>query len=374
MTELKNIASVGFGEVAGSLITIGFWFYLANVLEVENFGQIHFYLGIAGVVYVFSLIGTPYSITVYSAKKINLESTLIFLSLIIGSIASLIVFVIYQRIDISLIIMGFIIFESSSAYLLGKKLYINNTKYLVTQKSLSVLLALVFFYLFGLEGIILGFSLSFLHYILIIIKIFKTQKINFKILKEKQKFILNNYFMNIVGGIRSQIDKIIIGPLIGFEILGNYALVLMAYSGLMIFSNSMFKYILPHQSTETVNKKIPYLSVLISVGIAILGTIMGPILIEAFFPKYIQAIISIQIISWAIIPSTISLIVSSKFLGKEKSSQIFISRIIMLATLIIGILILGSLFNTPGAATAFLISHILQMVSLLILYKVKKLT
>lgn len=369
MTELKNIASVGLGEISGSLITIGFWFYLANILEVANFGQVHFFLGIAGMAYIISLVGTPYSITVYVAKKINLESTLVFLSIVIGIISSLVLLVIYQRVDISILVLGYIIFESSASYMLGKKQFVKNTKFLLIQKSLMVIFAISLFHVFGLEGIILGFALSFIHYIWIIIKIFKNQNTDFKIFKEKQKFVFNNYFMNVIGGIRGQIDKIIIGPLIGFEILGNYALALLAYSGLMIFSNAMFKYILPHQTTKTLNKKIEFIGIAISVGIAILGTIVGPILTEEFFPKYSESIISIQIISWAVVPSTISLIISSKFLGDEKSGQIFISRIIMLGVLTVGILILGTFYSTSGASIAFVLSHISQMASLIILFK-----
>ena len=58
MTELKNIVSIGSGQVIGSIIGLIFWIYLAKILDVETYGEIHYFLGIAGIAYLIALIGT----------------------------------------------------------------------------------------------------------------------------------------------------------------------------------------------------------------------------------------------------------------------------------------------------------------------------
>ena len=50
--------------------------------------------------------------------------------------------------------------------------------------------------------------------------------------------------MFVVGGFNGQIDKIIITPLLGFTLLGNYSLALQAINIMMIISSISYKYLL----------------------------------------------------------------------------------------------------------------------------------
>ena len=56
-----------------------------------------------------------------------------------------------------------------------------------------------------------------------------------------------------------------------------------------------------------------------SVGISLLAITTSPLIIPEFFPKYIDTITAIQIISLGIVPGTISMFYVSKFLGIEKA-------------------------------------------------------
>ena len=74
----QNLASIGLANLIGSGLAAIFWFYLASVINPENYGEIHYFLGIAGMAQMISLVTTPNVITVYTAKNIKIQSTLFF--------------------------------------------------------------------------------------------------------------------------------------------------------------------------------------------------------------------------------------------------------------------------------------------------------
>ena len=145
--------------------------------------------------------------------------------------------------------------------------------------------------------------------------------------------------MKLLGVIGTQVDKIVIVPLIGLEILGNYALAVQIIIVLMIFPCIVYKYTLPQDATGVETKRIKMVTLIGAIGLSIFGMTLLPIILSDIFPKYSEAVIAIQIISIAIIPATITQFYTSKLLGMEKSKMILISRILMAATTIIGILL-----------------------------------
>ena len=68
-------------------------------------------------------------------------------------------------------------------------------------------------------------------------------------------FIINDYLMGIINVGRSQIDKLIIAPLLGFALLGNYSLALQVVMGLTIFPNVIFKFLLPEEAEKKSHDK-----------------------------------------------------------------------------------------------------------------------
>lgn len=42
----KDLGYLGSANIIGSGISAIFWFYLASILETENYGEIHYFLGI----------------------------------------------------------------------------------------------------------------------------------------------------------------------------------------------------------------------------------------------------------------------------------------------------------------------------------------
>ena len=371
LQRIKELATLGSGDVIGSVLSAIFWFYLASQIKPDAYGEIHWFLGIAGIFSYIALFGTLNTITVYSAKNVKIQATLYLISLIAGAILSLIVIIVFPafyEIDSGVLVIAYIINTLALGDLLGRKLYSTYSKYVLTQKGLTLGLGLVFFYYFGYEGILFALSLSFVFYIKRIFIIFREQKINFNLVKERIGFITNNYMVFLLAGFNGQIDKIIIAPLLGFALLGNYSLALQAITIMMTFSAIFYKYILPQDSTGKNTKNLKIFAIIVSVSISLVGIFLGPTVIEVFFPKYLEAKDAIQIMSIVIAPSTIALIFESQFLGSEKSRVVLIGAIISLVILTGGMIILGLNFGIIGLAWSLIIATTAKMVFLLIMH------
>ena len=368
LQRIKELVTLGSGDVIGSVLSAIFWFYLASQIKPDAYGEIHWFLGIVGIFSYVALFGTLNTITVYSAKNIKIQSTLYLISLIAGAILSLVVILVFPsfyEIDSGILLIAYVINTLALGDLLGRKLYSTYSKYVLTQKGLTLGLGLLFFYYFGYDGILFALALSYVFYIKRIFIIFREQKINFNLVKERIGFITNNYIVFLLAGFNGQIDKIIIAPLLGFTLLGNYSLVLQAVTIMMIFSAIFYKYILPQDSSGKNTKNLKIFAIIVSISISLVGIFLGPTLIEVFFPKYLEAKDAIQIMSIVIGPSTIALILESQFLGSEKSRVVLIGAIISLVILICGMIILGLNFGIIGLAWSLIIATSAKTVFLL---------
>ena len=357
---IRDISAVGGADIFGTAMSAIFWFYLASQIEPSSYGEIGWFLGIAGLFSGIALFGTASTLTVYAAKKTQIQSTLNFISLSASVILSFIVIVLFPSfytIDIGIILIAFVINTLAIGDLLGRKQYSNYSKYTLVQKGLTLGLGFSFFYFFGYESIIFALAISYVLHFKRIFSIFKEMKINFNLIKPRIGFIGNNYFMSMLTIASGQVDKIIVAPLLGFAILGNYSLSVQVISVMLILPNVFQKYLLPQESTGVKNKKPKIIVIVFSVFLTILGIFVAPILINELFPKFSEAVDAIRIMSLVIIPTTISLILESEFLGNEKSRVVLIGTAILVTSLIIGMLVLGSLMGIEGVAYSLVIAH-----------------
>ena len=369
----KDLASVGFANIVGTGISAIFWLYLASVIEPTEYGEIHYFIAIASFSQIISLIGSSNVLTVYTAKKIKIQATLFFISLLVGVVSTIVIIVIFFRFDAGLLVLGYVIFEMVNAVLLGRKAYTEYSKYFLTQKILMLVFGIGFYYLIGFDGILYGLVLSFVPYTVLIFREFKESRIDFGLLKSRKGFIINNYAMDISGRMGSSIDKLVVAPLLGFALLGNYSLALQFFIILYVIPTIVYKYLLPQDASGNPNNKLKQTALLLSVAIAGFGIILFPHIIPNLFPKFIEAIEAIQIMSIAIIPSMFSLLYTSKLLGLEKSKFVLISKIIATSSLIIGFIILGPIFGIIGLASVFLLTCIFEACFLFSISKIKKL-
>ena len=358
--SVKSISQIGISDIIGSGIAALFWFYLATLLDVEAYGELHYFIAIAGFAYIISMVGTRDVVTVYVSKKIKITPILFLLSLSAGTVAAVVILGFFYRIDIAFLALAFIINDLAIGYILGKKLFKSYAKYIITQKTLTLALGLGFFYIFGVEGIIFALALSYIHFAIFIFRGFREEKIDSSLLASRSRFIITNYSLNLFGGFRNHLDKIIIAPILGLTLLGNYALALQIWAILILFSNIIFRYILTHDASGNPNKKLKLFTFFSSIVIAIFGITILPLIIPEFFPKYTGTVIAIQIMSICVIPATIGQIYTSKLLGAEKSRTLIFARIISPLSFLIAMLSLGLTYGITGVAAAFVLSSTLQ--------------
>lgn len=370
ITRIQDLVSLGSSTIIAQVILASFWIYLASLLGDVKYGEVNYFISIANIASVIAFLGAGNVILVYTAKKeTQLQGPIILLTIISGLITSLVLFLIIQKIEISIFVIGFVLFGLAINELLGIKHYKKYAKYLISQRILNVILSLGFYFLIGIDGIILGLALSFFPYIIRLVPILKKSKFEFSLLKPKIGFMSNSYIIDLTRTFSFYIDKLIIFPLFGFAVLGNYQLGIQFLTILSILPNIVFQYILPHDTGGQSTSKLKLATILVSFALAVVSILLIPYALPIIFPNFTQSIVLIQILSIAIIPKTISMMYMSKFLGSEKNKIIVFGSAIYIVTQILGIMILGEIYLIEGVAWALVIAAVFEAIFLIIINK-----
>ena len=354
--RFRDLTTIGFANVVSSAISGIFWFYIAALLGTEHYGEVSYFIAIASIASTISFLGAGNTIIVYTAKGEKIQSPIFFITIISGLITSIVLFFIFYNLGVSLYVLGYVVFGLATAEILGRKLYKDYSKYLITQKILFIGFALAFYYLMGPHGVILGFALSFFPYSFRLYKGFKESKISMSVIKPHFGFMMNSYVLDLSRAFSGQTDKLIIFPMLGFALLGNYQLGIQFLSLLSLLPNIVYQYILPQDASGNPNRKLKKATILVSVFLAILGISLSPIVLPVLFPEFKEAIEVIQIISLAIIPISINLVYISKFLGNGKSKVVLGGSGIYLLVQILSITILGQLYGITGVSFAVVLA------------------
>ncbi len=369
---LKQISFLGIGNIVPTIIAAGFWFYIASLVGDEIYGEIIYYLTIAGIASGITMLGAPSSLNVLAAKGERMLPAFSAITFTISAIGAITVFFIFYNHGASIHVFSYVIFALITAEFLGRKLFKTYMKMAIIQKSLMVCFAILLYHLIGNDGIILGIAFSFIPFVVLYFKEFKNHKINFKDLKPKKKFILNNYLLYFSRMFSSSADKLIIAPIFGFAILGNYALGMQFYMILLIIPSIIFQYIVPQDASGNPSIVLKKITVLISIIISVLGIFFAPEIIKIMFPEFLEAVSIVQIVCLGVIPGTINYMYISKFLGNLQNKIILMSSGIFLISIILGMLILGKFYDVHGIAASFVVASTTESIFLIIVNKFHK--
>jgi O-antigen/teichoic acid export membrane protein len=365
--RFKGLFSIGLSDALAAGISSLFWIYMATIIGPESYGELFYLFAIGNIAISISLLGSKSTLMVYVPKNIKLESTLFLIVIIFSLITTLIVFLIYSNYEIGLYIFGGVIFGLGGTELLAKKLYTNSFVLLMIQKSLMVVLSIGLYYYIGLPGVILGIGFSFLPYLLIVIKEFKTTQINFSLLKPRFIFISGAFGQNLLANLSSQVDKLFIAPMLGFILLGNYQLSLQFIAVFQLLPFIIMKFILPHDASGNPNRNLKIISILTSICLTGLIILVAPLVIPILFEGFTHVVELIQILSLSLIPLSVSTIYTSQLLGAEKSKTVIIGSIISFVTSILGIIILGNIFGIIGITVSYVLAMSVLCVFFLII-------
>ena len=353
---LKSVTLIGSSNIIGGAITSVFWITIASLIGADSYGELSYFLAIIGIAAVIAMIGGGYTMQVYTAKKVKIESSLYLIGIITSTVAAITLFLIFENLGVSISVVGIVAFNFILFETLGKKLYKKYFKIFVAQKILFVLLAFTLLFTFGPEGILVGYGISMLLFSQIIYKSLKNNKVNFPIIRKRIKFLSHSYLIDMSGTARNHVDKVIVAPLLGFSVLGNYFLGLQVLELMLILSGVVFKYTLPADSSGESTGKIKILTIIASFFIMLLGIFVAPLVIPIVLPEYATTVDLIPILSLVVVPRTIVTMIGSSFLGQENSKHVVIGNIITFCVLVISILLLVELFGITGVAMAYVIA------------------
>ncbi len=366
----KDLASIGIANVVSSGISGLFWFYLAALIGTENYGELSYLLAIVGIVSTVASIGSGYTTIVYTAKNINILPATFTISFIGSAVAAFAMYLGLNNPALSVYVMLYVVFNLGIGVLFGLKQYKKYAFLAISQKVIMVVLVLSLYQFYENNGIILGYALSFLIFTPTIYNEIKTKGVQFSVIRPRLGFMMNSYGIDLVKAFSANTDKLIIGPLLGLSVLGNYYLGIQFLVIATMIPNIVMQYTLPRDSSGQSNESLKKISLVFSILIVIVGIIVGPSLIKWIFPQFIEAIAIIQIIILAFIPRTISLNFTSKFLGFEKSRFVIIGSIIFLAVQIPSIFLLSETLGIIGVAISLVLAETIQAIFYIISNKI----
>jgi len=371
--NFKGLTTIGTATFVSSGLGGLFWFYMASLMGTEAYGQISYFLAIGIIGSRISLLGFANTMMVYSAKGVKIQPPIYLIAILGSVITSLILFFVFlYDVGISLYVIGFVTFTLITSDLLGRKQYKNYAKYLISQKIILIILSVSLYHLIGLTGVILGIAISFLPYSFVIYKEFKNTKIDFSLIRSRAKFITNSYANDLTGVFGGYLDKLLIAPILGFALLGNYQLGIQFMLVFEIIPIMFYQYLLPKDARNESNTNLKKAIMLISVILCIVAIISSPVVIPILFPEFTEAVPVIQILSIAIIPFTATTILTSKFFGNEKTRFVLIGSVILVSVQVPSIIGLSLLYGINGAAIGVLLGLTCQAIYLIFIDKISQ--
>jgi len=360
--KIKDILFLGTSNFVSSIAFGVFLLFLASLLEKTQYGELAYLMAIANVAVTISLFGLRTLITVYEPKNENVFPASLVLLLISSAISALIVFIIFQNAVVSLLVFGLSLFMLIMSGINGKKQYRNFAKHRLLRTAITIVLSLILYDFFGINGVLLGYFIGTLFILKELQTLMKNRKIEFSILRPKIKFMFDMGIQRLSKVFVQWGDRLLIGSLFGFSILGEYHFAAQYLFLLGSIPRSLAVYLIPQEAEGEKNKKIKILSIGAAVLLAIISIVTVPYGVNALLPEYHESILPMQILSIAIIPLTISSIQTSEFLGKENSRLVLFGSILQSGLYFLLIIVLGQSFGISGMAIGFLTAAIARIV------------
>lgn len=366
----KGLLDVSSGNVAASLISGAFWLLLASLMSNEEYGEINYYFSITMVAAGLSIMGLNVTVMTYLAKgeeKVKNQANFVVLATSCG--IGLLTYLLINHLPVVLLLLGISWFTMIQAANLGRRDYKKFSYTIISQRIILVPLAVLLYFLIGINGVLIGYALSTFVFSYSFFKSLNKSDIRLRNLRPKFKFTMHSFSTTISDRVSLHIDKLLIGPLLGFTILGSYQFGFQFMLFLTLIPISIYQYLLPKEASGKESSKI----VVIGLGVAVIFSVTFfltiPFVIETFFAHFKQSIQAAQIMIFGIIPMTISSVIISKLFARGKSKPPFISSLMRVTSLVILILFLGTSFELIGLAFAILISLTIQCIFLVSISK-----
>ena len=328
--------------------------------DVHEYGQINYVIAIGSLSSSISLLGLNTAVTTLvpqGHKKIDVQANQVIL--ISASVCAIIASLFNWL--LGLFVMGMAFWMMSSYELLSRKLYRKYAINIIGSRGSQLVLSIILYSFFGLHGIIIGFIISFFAFSITYFKTIPQFSKSFDKIAKEFKLSLHLYSYNLSNALLLYFDKLIIAPIYGYTILGYYQL---GFQFLMFFSMisvSFYQYLIPEESSGSKRNRLRLYGIALSIIITILVFVLAPVILQVFFPNYVNSLNSIRILSLGIIPMMIASMLNSKFLAMKLTRYVLFSSVTYQVTQIILIVILGKQYGTDGISMSVVIAMLFQI-------------
>jgi len=364
-SSTRNFSFVSIGRISAIALQAVFYLTFAALLSPETYGELNYIIALAGTFAAVSRFGLNFTLQIFRAKKESqLSDQVGTLFVITTTAAALILLTIDVFAAVLSIAASFFIMNLQN--MLGLKQYKKFMQSNIFKNVLILTIPFLLYFLIDIPGIILGMAIS--QFIASVPKYRKNKIKTFFELKKHYKFLNQNFRVDTTFSIPYMMDKLLIVPLFGFLIVGLYQFNLQILFALSVVPNILHSFLLSEEASGTSHNKMSYFVIFGSIAVAALAIILAPILVNQFFPKYSEGIPSLQILVLSIIPQSIMSIFIAKLQAKE-STRIGYTAIVMIATLLTLITVLGDLYGLMGLSLAVLFSAIANTIFTFALYK-----
>ncbi len=354
------------GTLAANGLQAVFYMIFATLLKPEMYGQMSYFIALAGIFSIISLFGLHQTVTVYQAKKKSvIANQANVLAVITTAVAALILIPI--NVYAALLAFGFSSFAINQYNLLGLKKYKQFAWTAIVKSILLLIIPIALYFIFEVPGIFVGMAISNFFGSFDFFKSLNMKVQSFHELRDNYKVVIHNFGVDMSQNLPPIVDKLLIVPLFGLFVVGIYQFNIQILLGLGTLPRVLHIFLLPEESGGTSHKKISYLAIFGSGLLALAVIVFSPIIINNFFPKFSEGIFSLQIMGTSLIPLSVSSIYNAKLQAIE-STKIGLSGIVRIVSLLGLIAMLGNLYGLVGLSIAVLLSTILYTISLAILY------
>ena len=350
---------MGIGEALGAIM----WMVLALLLVPGEYGYVSYLISMAMLASFITPFGLTITITTYYPKerKKRLIGESYFFALLTSFGAAVILtglgWLLSSPLDgalTGLIVICISLFWMATYTELGRRRYWDFMWVYIVAKSLGIFLSIGLYFMFGLPGVILGYSLA---HLMPSLRPLGRPRISFRFgeIKKHLNFTYMAFGGEVAKGLISWLDKVVIGIFFGAAMLGIYQISFQIFALILFIPTTLFLYLLPEKSIRAETKKIETIGILLSAALALAAFAFAPILIPRILPRFAESVVLIQIMAFAAIPAAIGGVEAAKLYAKEKSGAVLVSRILATLGGLISLIILGGYFGSVGLAASMIL-------------------
>lgn len=362
----KEIGFLTIGVAVGNGIFALLWLTLASIMPISEYGEINYLLAISTFGFNFSIFGLNNTMMTYVPKGVReIKNQINSLILVVSLSSSITIGIIFQSFSIFILIISITFFIMSTTESLAKKKYKEYAILIICSRILQVILILLFYNIGGIDFALIGYGIALIPFSIRYFSSLRFFKFEFNEVFSRIKFVLHSFSLELSKNMQLY-DKLLIAPLFGFYLLGQYQLGIQFLLFIAMIPDVLFHYLLPQNSGGKLHNRLRYTGIIIMVIVVTIFIMMIPFIVTTFFPKFIESTIPIQIIVLGAIPLSISSVIAPKLLGSGQSKPIFFGVLLFVGVQTIAIVFLGSIYGTFGLAIGIVLALSIQAFYLVI--------